>query len=338
MTHIVRDIEIAGVRINCHLRRPVHLRLRAFDGAYRRHVTIRAERVNRDRWVFESSGARRPVVADVSPVRNVEQPVLRIERHAVHVGQSRAFPLQASQGLVVSGCALAVHGNFRRILHADEKLVLFFVGRESEATMRSLENARGFHISFGIARKHDDLIAGVGLDRIDIAVLRIDVEAVVELDVGFRPGDDPFGFGGRSVRRSIVRAIEHTEAPVVVVHQDDFIEPRVDRDGTVDRILVANRADRRPGDDRSIGRCLPSRMNRRLTERREQVGVFGRCLFSRRTPVRIQLQILNRNQLRMARALTQCRPFDKRQTDHNKDKRRCNCKKFSFVHDCQRMY
>ena len=131
----------------------------------------------------------------MSPIGHVKQLVLRIERDSVHVRESSAFALQTPQRLLVSGCSLTVNRHFRRILHADKKLLLFFIDSQGEAAMRSRQDTRRFEISIGFAREHDDLVAGVGLDRIDVAVLRINIETVVELDVRLGTRDDPFRLG-----------------------------------------------------------------------------------------------------------------------------------------------
>src|SRR5712691_9295083 len=126
--------------------------------------------------------------------------------------------------------------------------------------MRSCEDTCGFDISFRIAREYHDLVARVGLNRIDVAVLGIDVKTVVELDVRFGTGDDPFRFGERRVWRCIVDPIVNAKSPVVVIHEDDFIESSIDRDRAVNWVLIANRANWWTSDDAGLARLLGSRM------------------------------------------------------------------------------
>src|SRR5262249_18990410 len=114
--------------------------------------------------------------------------------------------------------------------------------------MRSRQDTRRFDVSVRLAWEDDYLVAGVGLNGIDVATHRINVETVVELNVSFRTGDHTFRFCKRSVRRRIVKPVENAQPPVVVVHQDDFVEPSVDSDGAVNWVLVANRSDRRASD------------------------------------------------------------------------------------------
>ena len=61
--------------------------------------------------------------------------------------------------------------------------------------MRRREDSSRLDVAFRIAREDDDLVARVGLDRIDVSVLRIDIETIVELNVRLGPRDDAFRFG-----------------------------------------------------------------------------------------------------------------------------------------------
>src|SRR5262245_20505254 len=121
----------------------------------------------------------------MAPVRNIEQLIFRIDRDAMHIRQAGAFTLQTAQRLFISRCSFAVYRNLGWILHADEQFVVLFIDSKSKAAMRSCKNARGLDVSLRVAWKYDNLVARVGLDGINVAILRIDVQTVVKLDVGF---------------------------------------------------------------------------------------------------------------------------------------------------------
>src|SRR5215470_12605548 len=249
MADVIGHVYIPGIRVDGHLSRPIHLSFWSPNDAQWSSVAIRTQGIDRNRRIFESACAGNPIVADMPPIGRVEQLVLRIERDAVHIREACAFPWHTAQRLLVSGCALAIDRYFGRVLHTYKQLLLFFIDSQGKSPMRSRENSRRFQISISFARKDDDLIACVGFNRIDVAILRIDVQTIVELDISFRTSDHSFRFRVWRVCGRIVEAIEYAQSPIVVVHEDDFVESSIDRNGTVYRILIANRTDRRPSND-----------------------------------------------------------------------------------------
>ena len=61
--------------------------------------------------------------------------------------------------------------------------------------MRGMQLAVGRHIAHRLTGEHDQRIDGVVVDRVDIAVGGIDIEAALELDFRVQPADDPLGLG-----------------------------------------------------------------------------------------------------------------------------------------------
>src|SRR2546425_9825429 len=142
------------------------------------------------------------------------------------------------------------------MLHANVEFLLLFIDSKSEAAMRSLQNACGLDVSIRLARKNDYLVSRVRFHRIDVTGLRINVDAVVVLDLGLGPLNDPLWFRAWDSRRCIVEPVEYPKSPVVLVHEDHFVEIQIHSDRAVNRILIADRAYRRTIDQCCLTRFL----------------------------------------------------------------------------------
>ena len=178
--------------------------------------------------------------------------------------------------------------------------------------MRSGENTRGLDVSLRVARKYDHFVAGVGFDRIDVSILRIDVDAIVELDIRLRPRNDSFGFGKRRVGWRVIQPVEDAKSPIVVVHEDHFVIAGIDRHGAVNRIFIANRANRWSSNDAGFPRLRRPRVNGTVSKRGKQVRVGAYCRCRWWTPVWARREILDGNQLGITCRLTAAGPFKQR--------------------------
>src|SRR5262249_33825034 len=74
----------------------------------------------------------------------------------------------------------------------------------------------------------------------DVAVSRVDIEAVVELDFRLISRNDALRLGKSRRRRRIVGSAEHPIGPEVVVLQNDLVIAKIQRDGAICRIEVPN--------------------------------------------------------------------------------------------------
>lgn len=115
------------------------------------------------------------------------------------------FAFDEAQRLLLSGSPFAVHHHLGRVLDRNEHFLFGLVSRDGVTPMRSVQKSRGGHVSKCIVRKHNDSVAGVGLDGIDLTDLRINIKTVVELDVGLGSLNQPLRFRKRPVGGSIFR-------------------------------------------------------------------------------------------------------------------------------------
>ena len=312
VSDVVGDVQIAGSRIERNRVRPIQLSLFTLNDAQRFDVAVRVERIDRNRRKFETAGPCNKVVADGTPVGDEDELSVYIDRNAVNIAQSRFFTFDDAQRCFVSGGAFAIYHHPRRVLDRDKKLLLTFVHCKRVSAMRSLQYARRFDISKRVVSEHDDLVAGVRFDRVDLPVIGVDVDAVVELDLSFQSLNHSLRLGDRRAGRSVGGALENPYCPEVIVLKNNFIELRVDGDVTVCGILVPNHPGRLTAHfDRRRIRCVSSPASSLLSHRREQVprrvllerSHQNRIGRSRRGPsahFSIGRQLLNGNQLRSA--------------------------------------
>ena len=140
--------------------------------------------------------------------------------------------------------------------------------------MRRFQDARRLYVSIRLARKHDNLVSRVRLYRIDVTILRVNVNPVVILDVGLRPLNDPLRLRERNARRRIVEPVEYPKSPVVVVHEDNFIKIQIHRNRAVNRIHVPDRACRRTSYNTRLAGFLRTGIYRCFTKPVEQTRLF----------------------------------------------------------------
>ena len=199
LTHIIRYIQIAVLRVQSHGGRPVHLRLRTLNDAYWRDVAIGVQRIDRNRRRMEFTGTGNAEVTFISPIVDEQQLVLCIDGQTMDGLKLRMFTFDEAQRLLFAGSAFAIHHYLGRVLNGDEHLRLTLIDGDAVTPMRRVQEPRGSHISQGIVRKNDDLVARVGFDRIDVANLRINIKTVVKLDVRLVSLNQPLRFGNRPI-------------------------------------------------------------------------------------------------------------------------------------------
>src|SRR5437868_8852249 len=113
--------------------------------------------------------------------------------------------------------------------------------------MWSLQYARRFDVPNGVVSEHDNLVARIRFDRVNLPIIRIDIEAVVELDLGLRSLNYALR-RGQCAGWSSDGALENARCPEVVVLENNFVEVRIDSDVAVRRILIAYHPLRLAGD------------------------------------------------------------------------------------------
>src|SRR5215831_21415650 len=82
------------------------------------------------------------------------------------------------------------------MLDGEEKFLLLLVHGNSESSMRRVQFAIGPYVAHSLARKNHESINSVVVDRVDIAVARIDIQSALELDFCVQSADEPLGFTG----------------------------------------------------------------------------------------------------------------------------------------------
>ena len=103
--------------------------------------------------------------------------------------------------------------------------------------MWSLQYARRFDVPNGVVSEHDNLVARVRFDRVNLPIIRIDIEAVVELDLALRSLNYALR-PGQCAGWSSDGALENACCPKVIVLENNFVEVRIDSDVALRGILV----------------------------------------------------------------------------------------------------
>ena len=88
----------------------------------------------------------------------------------------------------------------------------------------------GCDVSGCVRREHLDAVADVVLDGVDVAVLRVNVHAGVELQFGFFALNDPLRFGAERIRRSIGHSVEYADGPEVEILKKHFAGAIIESD------------------------------------------------------------------------------------------------------------
>src|SRR5437773_128611 len=104
--------------------------------------------------------------------------------------------------------------------------------------MSHLQLTDGRDVSLGILREDDNAVSDVVFDRINVSVLRVNVNASVELDIGLGPPDHSLGFGPVGAGRCVVQPVEYPDAPCVRILHENFIAPGIDRYVAVNWIQI----------------------------------------------------------------------------------------------------
>ena len=166
--------------------------------------------------------------------------------------------------------------------------------------MRHIQLANRRDIAVRVARKHGNAVADIVFDGVNVSVLRVDVNAAVELDVCVFAADHPLRFRARGIRRSIVQPVKHPDAPGVGVLEKHLVVLNVHGDSAVDGIRVQNVSHRWPSHSHCLSGVLRGGIHRFVLERRKQIvghqiGMARFHLF-RQAHLRVFGQLLNRNQ------------------------------------------
>ena len=85
MANVVRDVNIAVIGIERHLRGPVQLCQGTLNDAQRSNISCGAHRVYRNRGILKSAGTGDSGVTDVAPIGHKHQLVLLIQDDTVNV-------------------------------------------------------------------------------------------------------------------------------------------------------------------------------------------------------------------------------------------------------------
>ena len=159
--------------------------------------------------------------------------------------ESRVIAFYHSNRLLIALRLFAINQYFGRILHGHVKLQPVFVDGYGVGPVQRVQFAFRHDIALRIAGKYNHPVACVGFDRIDVAILLVNIEAVVVLDVRIAPLDDPLRLGHLSSRRRAVQTVENSCGPQVVVLKDDFIGCQIDSHRRVSGIRIRQRAELR---------------------------------------------------------------------------------------------
>src|SRR5206468_12918068 len=173
----------------------------ALNGAQGGRVTFGIERVNRNRRRIMFAGSSDLVVTRIAPVADPQQFSLHIDSNAVNVGQSGLLTFDDPQRLFISGRALSEYQYARRVLVCGVNLLLLFVDGDLETPMRNVENANGLGISLGAGTIGIYRVRGIHRHVVSLAVLGVDVDAVVVLILRVGTFDHTLRRGGLDVRR-----------------------------------------------------------------------------------------------------------------------------------------
>ena len=172
---VVRDVEIAIVRIEFHRCGPIELRLWTANRPQRLCIAACIQRVDLDGRRQVLAGTGNPEIAVMPPRIDEEQPVLFIDRNPVRRIESRILAGDPAQWLLLSRGVLAIDHHFRGKFDRHEKLLLYFVGGNVVHTMRRVQDGLWADFSVGFARKPNHLVAGVGLHRKYVTRYRIHI-------------------------------------------------------------------------------------------------------------------------------------------------------------------
>ena len=206
---VIRNVQIAIIRVELHRGGPVELRLIARDHAQWGGVAIRIEGINLDRRRIKRAGTLHPEVARMAPCVYKQQPVFLIDSNSVRRIQSGAISTDAPLRLFFTEGFLPVDDDFRRKLDRNVKLALRLIRRDVVNAVGRMQHALRRNIAVGVVREDDHLVARVRFHRIDFRRLRIDIQTVVELELRLISCHDALRLGKLRARRSVVRPIEY---------------------------------------------------------------------------------------------------------------------------------
>src|SRR6267142_153438 len=108
----------------------------------------------------------------------------------MNVGKSRTRSFYDAQWLFISGSALTEYQHPRRILVGRINLLLLFVNSDLETSMRNIQDSHRLGIALCAATKGEYSVCRIHRDVVSLAVLRVNVEAVVILVLRIGTLDD----------------------------------------------------------------------------------------------------------------------------------------------------
>ena len=179
------------------------------------------------------------VIGDEHPL------VLCVETDSMRIGEPDMRAFQDTKRLVIPLGHLAMHDNFIVMLNGEEDLLGLFVDCNAICSVRRMQRPVRAGVPSRIPREDRERIECVVVDGINIAGLRVDIQAAVELNFRVVSGNDALRLrqarGGRSVRQTVV---DHNLKKVLVL-KNDFIVNHIHGDGAVGWKRIANRPQRR---------------------------------------------------------------------------------------------
>ena len=177
----------------------------------------------------------------MSPGIDVEELVLLIDRNAVQRIQSGVRTNKSANRQILALRGLRINVNLGRKFNRRVEFLPCLVNREVVHAMNRVEHSLRRNVAVGFVREHDHPVADIGLDRVHVAILRVDVEAVVELDLRLVARDHALLFGKLLADRSVVGSLEYAGRPEIVVLKNNLIVQQVQPDGAVRGVGIPNR-------------------------------------------------------------------------------------------------
>ena len=140
---------------------------------------------------------------------------------------------------------LAEDDDRRVVLGGQEHLVPLVVHGDAERPVRGAQRPFRRRVPLGAVSEDDERIHGVVVRREDVAGLRIDMDAGLELDEGAVPGQRPLRRARLRAGRGVLESIVHQDLEEVLVGEDDFVALRIDGNCGKPGVLVLDLARRR---------------------------------------------------------------------------------------------
>src|SRR5271169_3356729 len=108
------------------------------------------------------------------------------------------------------------------MLNAQQDFLMFLINRYAKSSMRGSDLAIWGNVSPSFGGKDSEVIFCIIVNRIDVAVFRIDIKATLKLDVCFQTSHFPYRFRN-IVWPTVVCSVVHKKVKEILIRKDHFI-------------------------------------------------------------------------------------------------------------------